>query len=169
MGVSFQEPKYPVSSFPRPRAPSSLVETAVLTYHACLARNSLATSGYFLTNWGFQVIDPKPGFKRVVNNFSTQDYQKIGISIALSMPFGYFAGACRSVSSCSIPAKPSPRKHSPDSPAVTPLTTTNVHCQERRACRRSGCHPCGWLVSPEPWVAFAWPTRSHHPPTVSSC
>eukprot|EP00001_Collodictyon_triciliatum_P146098 25563_1 len=52
MGVSFQEPKYPV-------------------------------------------IDPKPGFKRVVNNFSTQDYQKIGISIALSMPFGYFAGTSR--------------------------------------------------------------------------
>jgi hypothetical protein len=112
MGVSFQEPKYPVSSCPRLRTPCSLFETAVLTYHACLDRNALATCGYCLTKWGFQVIEPKPGFKRIVNNFSTQDYQKIGISIALSMPFGYFAGACRFVSPFSIPAKPSPRKHS---------------------------------------------------------
>jgi hypothetical protein len=40
-----------------------------------------------------QVVDPKPGFKRVVNNFSGKDYQTIGLATLVSMPFGYFAGA----------------------------------------------------------------------------
>lgn len=40
-----------------------------------------------------QVVDPKPGFKRVVKNFQGKDYQTIGLATVLSMPFGYFAGA----------------------------------------------------------------------------
>ena len=39
-----------------------------------------------------QVVDPKPGFKRVVKNFQGKDYQTIGLATVLSMPFGYFAG-----------------------------------------------------------------------------
>ncbi len=39
-----------------------------------------------------QVVDPKPGFKKVVNNFSGKDYQTMGLTTVLSMPFGYFAG-----------------------------------------------------------------------------
>ena len=42
-----------------------------------------------------QVVDPKPGFKRVVNNFSAKDYQTIGLATIVSMPFGYFAGTAR--------------------------------------------------------------------------
>ena len=38
------------------------------------------------------MVDPKPGFNRVVNNFAGKDYQTIGLATFLSMPFGYFAG-----------------------------------------------------------------------------
>mmetsp|Transcript_2273 Transcript_2273/g.3650 ORF Transcript_2273/g.3650 Transcript_2273/m.3650 type:complete len:100 (-) Transcript_2273:58-357(-) len=43
----------------------------------------------------YPVIDPKPGFKRVVNNFSRTDYQKMGLCAVVSLPFGYFAGTSR--------------------------------------------------------------------------
>jgi hypothetical protein len=33
-----------------------------------------------------QVVDPKPGFKRVVKNFQGKDYQTIGLATVLSMP-----------------------------------------------------------------------------------
>ena len=39
-----------------------------------------------------QVVDAKPGFKKVVNNFSGKDYQTMALTTVLSMPFGYFAG-----------------------------------------------------------------------------
>lgn len=43
----------------------------------------------------YPVVDAKPGFKKVVNNFSGKDYQTMALTTVLSMPFGYFAGTSR--------------------------------------------------------------------------
>jgi len=59
-----------------------------------------------------QVIDPKPGFKRVVNNFSRTDYQKIGLCAVVSLPFGYFAGALRTPPRFDFTSLPHPPPHS---------------------------------------------------------
>ncbi len=39
-----------------------------------------------------QVIDSNPSFNRILANFRGEDYQKIAVTTAVSLPFGYFAG-----------------------------------------------------------------------------
>lgn len=101
-----------------------------------------------------QVIDPKPGFKRVVNNFSRTDYQKIGLCAVVSLPFGYFAGALRTPPrfDCS-PLCLIPPHHSWmfDTQAYAP--------QALRDCRKCGCRQCTWLALLVLSVAFAWRIR----------
>ena len=78
-----------------------------------------------------QVVDPKPGFNKVVNNFSGKDYQTIGLSTVLSMPFGYFAGMhALSVFISRFARVPQP--HRPHTYAPCDLGTTAWRAPHRR-------------------------------------
>ncbi len=109
MGVSYEQPKYPVRV---PRIHSTvftlykvqskvycwfplieyLFPALLLFFHhkylgvkALLSRTELARRC-------LQVIDEDPAFNRVVGNFRGEDYQKFALTTLISLPFGYYAG-----------------------------------------------------------------------------